>query len=265
MSVIFDRAVGYYDRTRGLPPETEIGLAEVLREHTALGPGSQVLELGIGTGRIALPLVRHNRYHYVGVDLSAEMMRALRDKLGRQQIALARADVARLPFAAERFAAVVAVHVFHLVRDWAQAMDEVQRVLRSGGLLLHGYNHHIEPSPIAEVRQKLTDLIGPATEQRAEGFITWAQIGRELAQRLGQPRQCATAGWSRRSTPRELIEMFQARLWSQTWSLSDAALEQIVAQAQTWAQQRFGSLDAPLEAAEEFRWEMYTKRAELSP
>lgn len=257
MSIVFDRATSYYDQTRGLPPEAEIGLAAVLREHTTLGAGSRVLELGVGTGRIALPLLRHNRYHYTGVDLSVEMMRVLRGKLGALTIALARADASRLPFAAQQFAAVVAVHVFHLVGGWAQAMDEVQRVLRPSGVLLHGYNDHVEPSPIAELRDKLTELSGPAA--RGTNMLEWTQIETELAQRFGSPRECATASWTVHSTARELIGMFQGRIWSQTWSLSDAQLSRAAEQTTVWAAERFGSLDAPLTGEQQFRWKMYTR------
>jgi ubiquinone/menaquinone biosynthesis C-methylase UbiE len=262
MSIVFDRAVGYYDRTRGLPPEAEIGLSEALREHTALGPGSRVLELGVGTGRIALPLVRYNRYRYVGVDLSAEMMRVLCDKREDLPVDLARADVAWLPFAARSFAAVVAVHVFHLVGDWARAMDEVQRVLRTGGMLLHGRSHHVEGSTIGEVRQKLTDLSGPSAERRDAGFLEWAQIKSELAQRFGSPRECRTASWTVHSTPRELLSHFQARIWSQTWLLPETTLKEAAQQGRAWAIERFGSLDAALTSEQQFVWEIYTKRVD---
>lgn len=259
MSIVFDRATSYYDRTRGLPPEAEIGLAEVLREHTALGPGSRVLELGVGTGRIALPLMRHNRYHYTGVDLSAEMMQVLRGKLGDLRIALLRADVARLPLRSQQFAAVVAVHVFHLVGEWSQAMDEVRRVLRPGGLLLHGYNHHRESSPVAELRNKLTELSEPSSALVSTSMLAWPQIEAELAQRFGSSRECATASWTVHTTARALIGQFQSRIWSQTWSLSDEQLSEAARQASDWAAQRFGGLDAPLAGEQQFRWKMYTK------
>jgi ubiquinone/menaquinone biosynthesis C-methylase UbiE len=57
MSVVFDRAVAFYDRTRGLPLQAETWMAEVVG--VQVPAGSPVLEIGIGTGRIALPLVRH--------------------------------------------------------------------------------------------------------------------------------------------------------------------------------------------------------------
>src|SRR4028118_2035049 len=138
MSVVFDRAVAFYDRTRGLPPQAETSLAQVVGEDVPLAAGSKVLEIGVGTGRIALPLTRQHRYRYTGIDLSRNMMDVLRAKVSSEQISLVQGDVARLPFLAGTFDAVVAVHIFHLISGWQQAMDEVARVLRTGGVLLHG-------------------------------------------------------------------------------------------------------------------------------
>lgn len=49
------------------------------------GPGGRVLELGVGTGRIAIPLAR--RGHEVhGLDASAAMLRRLRDRPGGEAV-----------------------------------------------------------------------------------------------------------------------------------------------------------------------------------
>ena len=53
-SIAFDRAAEYYDDTRGLSEEgvrhTTEALAEVFRG------GGPILEVGVGTGQVALPL-----------------------------------------------------------------------------------------------------------------------------------------------------------------------------------------------------------------
>ena len=46
-------------------------------------------------------------------------------------------DATRLPFRDESFGAVITVHVLHLVSSMAEALAEVRRVLRPGGVLLH--------------------------------------------------------------------------------------------------------------------------------
>ena len=74
-SVAFDRAAGYYDESRGLCPEVQELVADRIEE--AAGPGARLLEVGVGTGRIALPLHRRGR-RVVGVDLSLPMLERYR-------------------------------------------------------------------------------------------------------------------------------------------------------------------------------------------
>ncbi len=65
--ISFDRAVDYYDQTRGFPP----GVAEQVAGTAAgmLAPNSAVIEVGIGTGRIAKPLAAMG-YKIFGLDIS---------------------------------------------------------------------------------------------------------------------------------------------------------------------------------------------------
>lgn len=261
MSIVFDRAATYYDQTRGLPPEGERSLAAVLRAETSLQPGDRVLEIGVGTGRIALPLIRFNRYRYTGVDLSTEMMQVLRRKADTLPINLVRGDVARLPFADGTFDAVVAVHVFHLIGGWAQAMDEVRRVLRAGGRLLHGRNAFVQESPLEKLRQDMFDLAGAKGERREAGLLEWDDIRTELTQRFSEGREVVTQPWRVRRVPRQMIEQFERRIWSATWLATDDALARAAEQGRAWAGERFGGLDAPLDDEQQFTWTIYTTPA----
>src|SRR5262245_23441180 len=78
--IAFDRATSFYDATRGLPP----GVAEQVRDQIALctgaGHDTRFLDIGIGTGRIALPFVQIGA-DYTGADLSLSMMEVLRKKV----------------------------------------------------------------------------------------------------------------------------------------------------------------------------------------
>ena len=78
-SLTFDRAVSYYDRTRALPREVSDALTDALIELGQLQPGRRCLEVGVGTGRIALPLVARG-VDLVGVDLSSAMLARLASK-----------------------------------------------------------------------------------------------------------------------------------------------------------------------------------------
>jgi SAM-dependent methyltransferase len=83
-----------------------------------------MLDVGVGTGRFALPLSERG-LQIVGVDISAPMIRQARHKGLR---GLVRADARRLPFRDHMFDAVLIVHLLHLVLDWIRVVHEIGRV-----------------------------------------------------------------------------------------------------------------------------------------
>src|ERR1700722_5659646 len=97
------------------------------------------VEIGVGTGRFALPL-RAAGIAMAGTDISGAMLRRLAANAGGgSPFPLAQADATRLPFAAGTFGSVLAVHVLHLIPDWRVAVDEAVRVLRPGGALVASF------------------------------------------------------------------------------------------------------------------------------
>jgi ubiquinone/menaquinone biosynthesis C-methylase UbiE len=132
--VSFDRAADYYDATRALPSEVARQVADVLSSELV---GKELcLEIGVGTGRIALPLAERG-IELLGVDLAPSMLaRLLANAGGKLSFPLLTADVTSLPLAASSVDAVLGCHVLHLIADWQTALDEAGRVLRPGGLVL---------------------------------------------------------------------------------------------------------------------------------
>lgn len=139
-SVAFDRAAGYYDATRSLSPAAAALVTAVLAE--ALVGHGPVLEIGVGTGRIALPLAETG-IEVVGIDLSGPMLEELTAKAGAVPVAVA--DCTSLPFPDDAFGGVIASHVFHLVPEWRDATLEVLRVLRPDGTFLWARGGHGAP------------------------------------------------------------------------------------------------------------------------
>lgn len=87
-SINFDRASHFYDATRGFPPEVATQIGGFLAASGNLTHQNNVLEIGIGTGRIALPLAPYVG-SIVGVDISRNMMLRLREKQNGASIHLA--------------------------------------------------------------------------------------------------------------------------------------------------------------------------------
>jgi SAM-dependent methyltransferase len=138
-SLSFDGLVELYDQTRCVDERCFAGALDYLAGRFPVDSYPRLFEPGIGTGRIAVPLARRG-YRVTGVDLSQEMLDALRTRLRQNAPGPAvtglQADIVRLPFPPESFHLAVAVHVFYFIRDWRKAADEVLRVVRRGGFLI---------------------------------------------------------------------------------------------------------------------------------
>lgn len=236
-SVVFDRAAGFYDATRGFPPGVAERVAALIAEAGALRPASQLLEVGVGTGRIALPLAAHVG-SITGVDLSAPMLAQLVAKRGARRIAALRADAAALPFRDRAFDAAVSVHVFHLIPRWREALAEVARVLRPGGVLLLGADDQAAGGSLFRSPHQIVAQLGyqnaGVPRERFECFPE--DEGWTLA---APPRRIEFA---RRVTPQTLIDGMTERSWSVTWEMSDADLAAVVEKLRADLVERFGDL-----------------------
>jgi len=234
--VVFDRAAHCYDATRGFPPGVDERVADAIAAVGALGRGSRLLEIGVGTGRIALPLARRVR-QVVGVDLSRAMMEQLLAKRGALRVDLVQADAARLPFADASFNAALGVHVFHLIPRWREVLAELARVLRPGAPLLHGADARVNDWSSWRDRFAVEHHVENAGVPR-ERFESFPE--EEGWSALGPPRRIE---FSREIEPRQLVERLAQRSWSFTWQLSDAQLAEATEALRGELLERFGDLD----------------------
>jgi demethylmenaquinone methyltransferase / 2-methoxy-6-polyprenyl-1,4-benzoquinol methylase len=96
-------------------------------------PAGPLLDIGVGTGDLALALGRQfPGRRIVGADLSRGMMRIAAEKSGRA-LELLQADVLRLPIDDRRFAAAATAFTLRNVADLDGALREIGRVLLPGG------------------------------------------------------------------------------------------------------------------------------------
>lgn len=103
-----------------------------------LSPGGRLLDVATGTGDMALQALRHYpQVSVVGIDLTPGMLQRAREKAaaaaGRRPFVLLRGDALELPFADDRFDAVVSGFMMRNVADVAGALAEQRRVVRPGG------------------------------------------------------------------------------------------------------------------------------------
>lgn len=128
MTQWYDRIAGVYDDHR-IPLSTR--LAEALVREAAIAEGAWVLDVGTGTGNVALAAARFGgaRGRVVGVDLSSAMLTQARRKAGHLPVKFQQMDAEALQFGDATFDVVLS----GLLPDIVPAMREMHRVLRPSG------------------------------------------------------------------------------------------------------------------------------------
>ena len=124
---------------------TKLGAITERLERTVVfdlaGPleGRDVLDVGCGDGVYALAAARAGA-HVTGLDRSTEAVSAARARAESEGLTvdLQVGDAGALSFPADRFDVVLAVTVLCFVEKPAQAVAEMARVLRPGGVLVLG-------------------------------------------------------------------------------------------------------------------------------
>ncbi|MHB9032120.1 MAG: class I SAM-dependent methyltransferase [Anaerolineae bacterium] len=109
-----------------------------------------MLDVGSGTGALARPALEQGAAEVVQGDISGYMFReaAAKNAVGTGLQRFCQLDAEALPFADNSFDAVMTGMSFGLFPDQAQAVAEMRRVARPGGLVcagIHGSEHYWEP------------------------------------------------------------------------------------------------------------------------
>ncbi len=254
-SVSFDRVADRYDETRARQLTSDAGAAVVELLHSELAGRAPCLEIGVGTGLIALPL-RDAGVRMMGLDLSAPMLRKLLEKTGgRQSFPLLIGDATRLPFRGDAFGGAVVRHVLHLIPDWRGAIAELVRVVRPGGALL--LNIGGPGGPWEEVQDRLEAEAGPGSGRVGLASKDHQLLDDALA-RLGARFRGLPPVWQSSDQTLEsfFLEAGQG-LYSWTWNVAPERLAEAVATTRAWAFERFGRLDEVLEPRYQIVWRAY--------
>ena len=122
-----------YSRNAAFVPQLGSGVLEWLAPQA----GEQILDLGCGNGLLTEHIVASGAI-VTGIDASAEMAAAARTR----GIAAQQGTAESLPFTDRGFDAVFSNAVLHWVRDQDRVLDEVHRVLRTGGRFVDEMGGH---------------------------------------------------------------------------------------------------------------------------
>lgn len=217
---------GGYDATRAIPGGGEERVPALLAERLRTMGVRRLLEIGVGTGRFAVPLAEAG-IPVTGLDRSPEMLAVLRTKPGGSRLPVVRADAMALPFR-RAFDAVLFSHFLHLLDDRAAFAAELARVLRPGARVLvldTGFTPQpAEERAVAAVRRHLDTGRAPwsrgdASRDRKSHEEILSALGGEVLPPvdLGLYPRTATVGrhldavrartwWTFRAQPAEAVE-----------------------------------------------------------
>jgi ubiquinone/menaquinone biosynthesis C-methylase UbiE len=276
MSFSFDPVAEKYDATRGLPEQIVQQVAQALDQAVNGGAQTRFLEVGVGTGRIAVPLAMLGR-QYTGIDISEKMLGQLFEKLyaarwqeaplmwgslpdedvtrkldvwrymhqGKQaSMRLLIADMTDLPFHDRSFDAVIASHVFHLVPDWQKALQEIVRVLQPGGMLLCCWNEHWhkhwQPGS-NDIRQQWTKIVQESGGNTKHPGASDQEVIDWLERQGFVTEQWSVLTWQEKITPRAIFEGVAQRLWTSTRFVPDDLFAASIQRLRQWMDEHYGA------------------------
>ncbi|MCO5216404.1 MAG: class I SAM-dependent methyltransferase [Thermomicrobiales bacterium] len=214
MPLSFDAIASQFDDQRGLPPEAIAAWLRCVDELSG-GRALNVIEPGIGTGRVALPLVAMG-HRVSGIDTSPQMLDVCRQRASALGLTVdvAPGDASELTYDDHTFDLGIIAQLLYLVPDWPLVLDELARVVRHGGYVIHLTEPTIESDALqrwSSTWRSMVEVTGyrhtqllPSEEGVAIEFLRrWPDIEvHELARwRFGQSVGDARDGYSQRLRP----------------------------------------------------------------
>ena len=203
----FDQLADHYDETRGGEQRGDDYAADIDAQLPA--GDNPILEIGVGTGVVALGLRRRGRT-VLGLDVSGPMLVRARERLGSVVV---HGDAMRSPIATASVAHAVSVWVVHSVADPVLLFQEAARVLRPGGRYVVCANQH--PAPDDEVGQIIAAMTARVDERRSAARprgVTVDEV-REWGERAGFTGRVHQLQRQWRSAPAEELAAIAHRTW----------------------------------------------------
>jgi SAM-dependent methyltransferase len=249
----FDRVADVYDATRGMPAEVSKRVADAMASIVrGTNDAPRVVEVGIGTGRMAVPLAARG-VRVTGVDISPAMLRILLGK--RSDIDVILAEAARPPLRAAAFDAALFVHILHLVPDASSTVRATMPLIRPGGVILQG-----QDARVGGVRAQAEELIDSA-------IADVTGLSADVKDRLGEGRALCEravrdaggvfevrvpAQWTSHETGRRMLEALARKNYSASWQIPDAALPVVLERVTPQIDELCGGLDRKVEFERSF-------------
>jgi SAM-dependent methyltransferase len=252
-----------YDKRHGAAAD-DMGLKKVC-EVARLEVGGTVLDIGAGTGRVSIPLSDLG-YKVIAVEPAAGMLEQLRLKANGRLIETHQAGGSHLPVASGAVDAVSIARLLYLTPDWHQILDEVGRVLKPDGVLLHEWGNGNSDEPWVLVREKARSLFeaegmvspfhpGARQESEVEGYL--ASAGFHLESRVGIGSGVGT-------TIRQFLQRLVDGELSYIWDVPTDIRAKCLPHLRQWVETTL-ELDVPVPMPKLIEWTVYRRHVAQQP
>jgi SAM-dependent methyltransferase len=235
-------------------------VAEYLASSGALERGARVLDVGAGTGRVAIAFASIG-CKTVALDPAMPMLCELQRKALEHQVRVVVGEGARLPFAKGSFDAVSLARILYLISDWQLVLRETYDVLKPGGCLFHEWGNGQADEAWVQIREKARALFqdagidspfhpGARAEAKVEEYVTQLGFVRSTELPIG-PGPAMTL--------RDFLGRVASGELSYTWNVPKQVQESCLPQLQKWCEGTF-DLDRPVPIPRELYWTIYRKK-----
>jgi ubiquinone/menaquinone biosynthesis C-methylase UbiE len=140
----YSRRANDYDGQKSRTWKTSQGFGteviDEMLEPLAGFENKHVLEVGVGNGRNALPLMERVKPRFVGLDVSREMLELARTKMAsyKQNSDAILADAEHLPFMNGTFDAIICISAMHYFESQEAILEKFSAALKEKGVFVYG-------------------------------------------------------------------------------------------------------------------------------
>jgi ubiquinone/menaquinone biosynthesis C-methylase UbiE len=194
-------------------------------------------------------------YTMWGVDIAAQMLAVLQRRMAhavpRVRLTVQQADVCALPFRADVFDLVIAVHLFYFIPAWQQAVQEMLRVVRVAGPLVLMHTGMGKEIPVVNERYKAL-CAGIGVPLLAFGVQSTSEVVaycRALGCRVETIRD--RWQWSSQTRLDEAMAYIRARAYSFTSMVPPHLHMEVVSRLEEEVREQYGSLTHAVEVPDQ--------------
>lgn len=177
----------WYAKNRGTEPQLAQYRRQAAEVTSGLTEGADVLEVAPGPGFFAIELAKRG-FHVTGLDISHTMVEIALEQARKDgvDVDFRQGDVTHAPFADESFDFLVCQAAFKNFRQPVAALNEMHRVLRSGGFaVIQDLNHEATGADIdREVAGMNVGAVSGFTVRQTLGWLRRRAFTREQFEAL---------------------------------------------------------------------------------